>query len=108
MTDLAEKFLKSLNMSLTKELKSLFLIKIIALSEFEKDNRALSVPIFPIFFNFPYIVLFNSKTPYNPYDVRIKKAKRHTCSKLQDRLSSVDFSTVYGANLQEVSVLLPE
>ena len=42
------------------------------------DCRASSVPIFPIFpifFDFPYIFLFNSKTPYNPYNVRIKRKK---------------------------------
>ena len=40
------------------------------------NHRASSVPIFPIFpifCNFPYIFLFNSKTPYNPYNVRIKR-----------------------------------
>ena len=41
-------------------------------------RRASSVPIFPvfpIFFDFPYIFLFNSETPYNPYNVRIKRKK---------------------------------
>ena len=42
------------------------------------NHRASSVPIFPIFpifCNFPYIFLFNSKTPYNPYNVRLKRQK---------------------------------
>ena len=31
------------------------------------------------------------------------KGKKHICRKLQDRFSSVGFSTVYGASFQEVS-----
>ena len=39
------------------------------------SDRASSVLIFPIFLNFPYIFLFHSKTPYNPYNVRLKRQK---------------------------------